>query len=562
LTVERFHIALAACMAVFGPSVSRGQLRKAASMNHSDRPRILGVAVHAIDKFAGIPLWKYSLAFAYLKAYLSKFPEFEQVDFDTVDYYQNESVERIEAEVRLQRPAMVLFSVYVWNFTLYRDLAYRLKQHDPQLLIVLGGPEVSDEAAELLRDNPGFDLIVTGEGEHTFYEIVRNWTQGKGFADVLGVTWRSAQGAVVNPPADASLLVDVNVIPSPLRADVLDAEKIRGAFAALETQRGCNFSCGFCRYRKIGQGARFFELDRVFKDIDFLKQAGVRHLYIMDPTFNNNVERAKKILRYIIDADMGLMINVEMVPEFFEEELLQLALQAGVFNIEVGIQSINTVALKIMQRPRSARKLDARIEMAAAIRVGERKFNIIPQIIFGLPGEDITGFLVSFDYIYALDVDEIASYHLLMLRDTQFYRDRVRHGFVYEADPPHRLLSSHDWPAEDVQTAAKLSTAAMSTQYTLRPHILAHCRRLDISPSAFFMQSVKIEEMPTELAVAFPIYSTAHGVLCRNLVDRIGEVLLAAEHDPALPGILRQTKRMFAARAAMVERKAEVALAA
>ena len=153
-------------------------------------------------------------------------------------------------------------------------------------------------------------------------------------------------------------------------------------------------------------------------------------------------------------------------------------------------------------------------------------------------------------------------YHLLMLRDTQFYRDRVKHGFVYEAEPPHRLLSSNDWSAQDIRLAGKLSAAAMSTQYTLRRHILAHCQRMGIGPSAFFLQHAKVGLMPAEMAFAFPIYCAEHGLLCRQVVDRIGAVLLAAEHDPALPGILRQTKRMFAARASLVDHKPAQALAA
>jgi anaerobic magnesium-protoporphyrin IX monomethyl ester cyclase len=522
-------------------------------MIERERPAVLGVAIHAIDKFAGIPLWKYSLAFAYLEAYLSKFPEYQKLDFETLDYYQNESVDTIAAEVRHRRPAMVLFSVYVWNYALYRELARRIKADDPGVLIVLGGPEVSDDTEEFLRDNPGFDVIVTGEGEHTFHELVRRWLDGQDFSTVRGLTYRGSTGPVVNPPANPAILADVNVIPSPLRPHIIDAEKIRGSFAALETQRGCNFSCGFCRYRKIGQGARFFDLDRVFEDIDFLKEAGMRHLYIMDPTFNNDIERAKKILRHIIAADMNLVINAEMVPEFFEEELLKLALQAGIVNIEVGIQSINTPTLKTMMRPRSARKLDARIAMATDIRVGDKKFNVIPQIIYGLPSEGLDGFLQSFDYIYGLDVEEVAVYHLLLLRDTQFYRDRVRHGFVFEAEPPHRLLSSNDWAAEPLLLAGKLAAAAMSTQYMLRSFILAHCRREQISPSQFFLGRVGIDQLPSELAFAFPIYRSEHAKLCRQVVDRIGAVLLDSQDCEELAGVLRQTKRMFAVRASMVE---------
>ena len=75
--------------------------------------KFLGIAVHTIDHFAEIPLWQYSMAFLYLKAYLGKFPEAENVIFDINNYYQNESTDKIIADIVKSRPDVVLFSVYV-----------------------------------------------------------------------------------------------------------------------------------------------------------------------------------------------------------------------------------------------------------------------------------------------------------------------------------------------------------------------------------------------------------------------------------------------------------------
>ena len=242
----------------------------------------------------------------------------------------------------------------------------------------------------------------------------------------------------------------------------------RDRIGAIETQRGCNFSCGFCRYRKIGGGARFFDVDRVLREIDILAGIGVDYLYLMDPTFNNNLPRAKKILQHIIDRDMQATLFTEMVPEFMDEELIDLSIRAGMKNLEVGIQSINKPALKVMQRPRAEKKLPERIALAASKEINGRRLNVIPQVIYGLPGEGLSDYLRSFDFVYDLEVEEVAMYHLLVLRDTQFYRDKETHGFIYEADPPHRLIASKTFSRADLVLAAKLSCLAMATQYTLR----------------------------------------------------------------------------------------------
>jgi hypothetical protein len=212
-----------------------------------------------------------------------------------------------------------------------------------------------------------------------------------------------------------------------------------------------------------------------------------------------------------------------------DEELIDLSIRAGMKNLEVGIQSINKPALKVMQRPRAEKKLPERIALAASKEIDGRRLNVIPQIIYGLPGEGLSDYLRSFDFVYDLDVDEVAMYHLLVLRDTQFYRDKESHGFVYEADPPHRLISSKTFSQADLILAAKISCLAMATQYTLRDIVREYCRLNQISPSSFFLDHVRVGDMPDVLARAFPIYTPEDATVLLEAIEAIGKVLKGGE---------------------------------
>lgn len=517
--------------------------------------KLLGIAVHTIDHFAEIPLWQYSMAFLYLKTYLKQFPEADSVAFDIKNYYQNESTDTIIADIVKSRPHAVLFSVYVWNYLIYRDLSRRIKEYDPDIVIILGGPEVAEQTRTLLSQNPTFDVIVRGEGEHTFYEIVKALLTTQDLAAIRGVTFRRGAEIVRTPNQDPSILNPLSVIPSVFSSDVFDWHSLRGSFVALETQRGCNFSCGFCRYRKIGEGARFFPLERVFADLKYISQLGCKYLYLMDPTFNNDLSRAKAILRHIIDLNMNVQINAEMIPELIDEELVELAIRAGLVNLEIGIQAVRKQVLTIMKRPRHQRKLEERTHIACIKEVDGKRLKVIPQIIYGLPGDTFDTYCESFDFIYDLDVAEIATYHLLILRDTQFFADREKYQMVYESDPPHRLVSNCTWPGDTLILAGKLSCAAMSTQYTLRKYIKRYCAKSGIPASAFFLSQVGVAEFPDVLACSFPIYTQEHADVQLQCLNRIEEVLMMGGIDHEVTTTVEQTRTLFEARLDAIRKK-------
>jgi hypothetical protein len=217
-------------------------------------------------------------------------------------------------------------------------------------------------------------------------------------------------------------------------------------------------------------------------------------------------------------------------------------------NLEVGIQSINKAALKVMQRPRSESKLPIRIALAATKEIDGKRLNVIPQIIYGLPGEGLSDYLRSFDFVYDLDVQEVAMYHLLVLRDTQFYRDRETHGFIYEEDPPHRLIASKTFSRDDMMVAAKMSCLAMATQYALRDVIREHCRTNQIRPSSFFLDHVRVGDMPDELARALPITRPEDATVLLEAIEEVGKALRGGELVDRAEKGLKRARLLFRSR--------------
>ena len=71
---------------------------------------------------------------------------------------------------------VVGFSTYVWNERVSLEIARRLKEARPAMLIVFGGPQVPDDSSDYFRTNPFVDLAVHGEGEQTFLDILERRT--------------------------------------------------------------------------------------------------------------------------------------------------------------------------------------------------------------------------------------------------------------------------------------------------------------------------------------------------------------------------------------------------
>jgi len=126
----------------------------------------------------------------------------------------------IEA-ILARQPWMVGFTCYVWNIERTLWIARQLKQRQPELMVLLGGPEITPDNAWVLQQ-PAIDYAVLGEGESTFAALLASQCE------------RHTPGGVCELPCEP--LANLDLISSPYLEGILDVAD--GGRMLLETVRG------------------------------------------------------------------------------------------------------------------------------------------------------------------------------------------------------------------------------------------------------------------------------------------------------------------------------------
>ena len=124
-------------------------------------------------------------AIHYLKEYAGK--EYED-SIELAEYTINQRGEEILSDIYKRNPDVLGISCYIWNFGMVQELLHELPKLLPGRDIWLGGPEVSFEGEQVLRDYPMVTGIMVGEGEATFRELLGYYKQNdRSFEKIAGL---------------------------------------------------------------------------------------------------------------------------------------------------------------------------------------------------------------------------------------------------------------------------------------------------------------------------------------------------------------------------------------
>jgi radical SAM superfamily enzyme YgiQ (UPF0313 family) len=383
------------------------------------------------------------LALLYLKACLVEQKGFADEDVTILEFGPDASAEEIAGQVVATRADVIAFSCYVWNINTLMRAAACIKAQQPPVTIVVGGPEVGPVAAPTLERHAALDVVVKSEGEIPFCEIVERRQSGAGLDDVPGICFRRG-GAVVDT-GDAPILRDLNELASPHTARFATTEK---KVVCIETQRGCVFRCSFCFYNKdLSIRNRRFDLERVKREILFWLERDVQELYLMDPVFNLNAERAKEICRFIAAHNhRGIPVHTEVWAEFIDDELAALMRDAHFSYIEVGLQTTDDSVLATVERRLRLQKF---LDGIGSLKKYGLVFEV--QLIYGLPGETRETFRKSLNFAATLEPAVLSVFPLMVLPGTELWRKAAGLSLAYDSEPPYYVRSHFSMDEADIR---------------------------------------------------------------------------------------------------------------
>ncbi|HAQ07681.1 MAG TPA: B12-binding domain-containing radical SAM protein [Bacillus bacterium] len=381
-----------------------------------------------------------NLAIRYLKSYA--YPEF---DIELTEYTIKDPIINIVTDLIQRKPSVIGFSCYIWNIEETIKVIKMIKKIDSSIKIVAGGPEVTYDVTDWMKEVEEFDFIVIGEGEQTFKQLLLEIQSSNDFTSVPGIAFRINDRIQLNPQQNK---LDLKELPSPYRF-AEDVPHLSKRVTYIETSRGCPFSCQFC-LSSIEVGVRYFDREKIKDDIRYLMANGAKTLKFVDRTFNISRSYAMEMFRFLIDEHLpGTVFQFEITADIMRPEVIEFLNQeapAGLFRFEIGVQSTNDYTNELVMRKQNFEKLKRTVTM---VKEGG-KIDQHLDLIAGLPEEDYHSFKKTFNDVFAMRPEELQLGFLKMLRGTGLRLRADQHDYIYMDHSPYEILGNNVLDFNDI----------------------------------------------------------------------------------------------------------------
>jgi radical SAM superfamily enzyme YgiQ (UPF0313 family) len=358
------------------------------------------------------------------------------------EYHVNQQGHWMLGDLLRRNPDMVGFSCYIWNIGQILRLAEDIKKINPRIQILLGGPEVSFDAFELMRKHEFIDYILCGEGEETLPLLC----EGRNHAGIPGLVYR--ENGMTTGSDEYQTVSGLEKLSGAWTEENLALAKNQIVY--YETSRGCPFSCEYCLSGAVGGQIRERSVEQVQADLVQMSEWGVPLVKLTDRTFNANPDRAKNLLRRMIASTGGMRIHLELAADLLDEETLTLLSSApkGKIQIEAGIQSFNEKTLRAV-----ARRTDlVQLKNNVAALMDSGAVHVHLDLIAGLPWENLDSFAQSFDQAYALSPHHLQLGFLKLLKGSGLAAAAGKYGIQSRNYPPYEVLCTRELSAAEVLT--------------------------------------------------------------------------------------------------------------
>lgn len=465
--------------------------------------RILLTAINA--KYIHSNLAVYSLQ-AYAKAYSQH--------IGLAEYTINQRKDEIIKGVFRRRPEVLCVSCYIWNISLVKELTREIHKILPDTAIWLGGPEVSYDAENVLRECPQITGIMKGEGEETFLELVEYYVHREQYGiyrkrdgdfpdsmeedgsgncgkqlslkKIRGITYREqpeGQGETVIRDNGWRPVMELDRVPFIYE----DLEKFENRILYYESSRGCPFSCSYC-LSSIDKKLRFRSLELVKRELQFFLDRKVPQVKFVDRTFNCRHSHAMAIWTYLVEHDNGVTnFHFEVAADLLTEEEISLiqTMRPGMIQLEIGVQSTNQDTIREIRR-----KMDLK-QVAENVKRIQKNRNVHQHLdlIAGLPYEDYESFGKSFNDVYRMNPQQLQLGFLKVLKGSYMSEMAGLYGCCYQETEPYEVLFTRWLSYEDV-LRLKLVEEMVEIYYNSGQFLktLPAAIRVFESPFAFFQK--------------------------------------------------------------------------
>lgn len=232
------------------------------------------------------------------------------------------------------QPNVIAISVLTATYNTSLWLIAEIKRNHKNCLFIAGGVHASTFPEEMLLN--GFNLVIRGEGEIPFYNVINCCISNKDYNNVNGISYLSRDNKIIHNK-DEILITKLDDLPFPDRNDLQNSSYEHDSII---TSRGCNYQCFYCSSSHYwGQHIRYRSAKNVFEELSFLYNNGSRRFYFCDDNFTSSHNLVKEICELIIKNNMEIKWSALIRIDTIDESLLCLMKKAGCAVLSMGIEN-------------------------------------------------------------------------------------------------------------------------------------------------------------------------------------------------------------------------------
>jgi len=400
-------------------------------------------------------------------AYLASVARNQGFDVKIIDGpAENLSLRELGSKIKLYDPDIVGITATTPIIPDAYNTARIAKKINPNVLVIIGGPHVTFTPEQTIRECPQIDIVVRGEGEKIFAELLQAVDSGRDFSNIQGITYKKGNIIKSNPPMPIIRNIDEIPIPAydllPMNKYVVNGIK----FGTIITSRGCPYNCIFCVSSALfGRKFRPHSPKRVLEELEILHyDYGIKEIEFLDDTFTIDRRRVREITRRIIKEDLDISWSASSRVNTFDFETGLLMKKAGAHTIYFGIESGSQKVLDFIRKRITLQQSIDAVKTARKINL-----NVLGSFIIGFPIETASDILKTIEFSRKLGVD-YAQYTIA----TPFPGT-----YLWNYAHKHNLLLTKNWKkytALEVVMKSFFLTPKQIKRFLLRAYIAFYLR--------------------------------------------------------------------------------------
>lgn len=354
---------------------------------------------------------------------------------DIKEFNIKENVKNIYDYILLNNYQVVGFSCYIWNIEIIKELLTLLK--DTNIIIILGGPEVSYNAKFYL-DNNLADYVIKNEGEESFHLLLEHLENNYPLDKIPNLYHKNG--------FTFDKLVDLS--KTKMAYDLLD--DLTNQIIYIETSRGCPYHCGYCM-ASLDNKLRFFDIEEIKTQVLSLINKGGRIFKFLDRTFNAHKKNFISLIDFIIkNHKPNNSFQFEITGDLLDDDIINHInsyAPKNLFRFEIGIQSTNIKANKAVYRIQNNEKLFHNIKLIQEKGI----IDLHLDLIAGLPYEDFSSFVNTFNEVLSLRPKELQLGFLKLLKGTKLYQEKDMYEYKFNNNAPYAIIENKFLKEKDIK---------------------------------------------------------------------------------------------------------------